>query len=119
MSQLRSDLALAFQTAVARIQGCTASDRSLLELVRRIINPPMRFVEPNSQIQNAQAYMAERIDALQGLLASTGEAGPSLAKQARRDACDSIEALQAAIFEHGCASATADRVGLGVQGKRI
>lgn len=119
MSQLRSDLALAFQTAVARIQGCTASDRDLLKLVRRIINPPMRFIEPDSQIQDVQTLMAERIDALQGLLASNGGTEPALAKQAQREACDSIEALQAAIFGHGCASEIADRVGLGVQGKRI
>lgn len=119
MSQLRSDLALAFQAALARVQGFSAADGDLLEAVRRTISAPMRFVDPNPDIQNAQAHLAERIDALQELLGSPDGASQRLQDQTRRDAYEAVEALQLAIFEHGCASAAADRVGLGVQGKRI
>ncbi|MDP4006919.1 hypothetical protein [Methylobacterium sp. NEAU K] len=119
MSQLRSDLANAFKAAVQRVESFAAGDSDLLETVRRLINAPMRFVEPNGDIQDAQTHMAERLDALQELLTAPNEASLRLLDQARRLACEALSGLETAIFEHGCASAAADRVGLGVQGKRI
>lgn len=119
VSQLRSDLTRAFKAAAARVQGFSAGDGDLREGVHRSIGAPMRFVDPNPDIQDAQAHMAERIDALQELLGSPDGASQRLQDQTRREAYEAVEALKLAILEHGCASAAADRVGLGVQGKRI
>jgi hypothetical protein len=63
--------------------------------------------------------MIEHIDALRELAGSPDGASPRLLDQTRHDASEAVEALQRTIFEHGCASAAADRVGLGAQGKRI
>ncbi len=119
MSQLRSDLALAFQAARAEVQGFSSPEGDLLEAVRRQIHAPMRFVDPDGTIQDAQDRMAVHIDALQELLGSADAAGSGRLNHVRQAACEAVEALKIAIFEHGCASAAADRVGLGVYGKRI
>ena len=101
------------------MRGFLARDGDLLELVRRTIHGSMRFIEPNGAIQEAQAHMTASVEGLQQLLLSPDGASDRLQDQMRREACRAVDALKQAIFQHGCASAAADRVGPGVQGKSI
>ncbi|MDN3570872.1 hypothetical protein [Methylobacterium longum] len=84
-------------------------DGDLREAVRRMVGARPRFVDPHDAPPEARARLAPQIGMLPALPGSPEAARPGRLNPVR----------QAAVFEHGCASAAADRVGPGVQGRRI
>ena len=118
-SQLRNDIAKAFELAADRISSFTAGEEDLVGTVLRWIDSPARFIGANSDIREAHRALMERVETFAEICETAGTVDRQSASTARSHALAALNDLQAAIFAHGRASEAADRVGIGKLGEPI
>ena len=118
-SQLRDDIAKAFGAAEDCIKAYTLGDKDLAGAVLRWIDRHARFVAANPDIREAHRTLMKRLEKMALICEASGNVNPQSVATVRSHALAALNDLQTAIYAHGRASETADRVGSGKLGQPI
>src|ERR1700712_1282114 len=100
-TQLRTDITNAFDAARERIKMHTPESPDLLQAVTRLIDESARFVEPNTEIQEARRAVLREVERTALLIQQASQLNQPAITAACADAANALAGLKAAIFEHG------------------